>query len=71
MKEKFKTPQTAIRWLFAGFTLLCLLAAVVSAALYHESASDILRALAASVRSPARPSRATLTAATAASAERF
>ena len=41
MKEKFKTPQTAIRWLFAGFTLLCLLAAVVSAALYHESASDI------------------------------
>ena len=26
MKEKFKTPQTAIRWLFAGFTLLCLLA---------------------------------------------
>ena len=27
MKEKFKTPQTAIRWLFAGFTLLCLLAA--------------------------------------------
>ena len=36
MKEKFKTPQTAIRWLFAGFTLLCLLAAVISAALYHE-----------------------------------
>ena len=34
MKEKFKTPQTAIRWLFAGFTLLCLLAAVISAALY-------------------------------------
>ena len=43
MKEKFKTPQTAIRWLFAGFTLLCLLAAVISAALYHESASDIFR----------------------------
>ena len=45
MKEKFKTPQTAIRWLFAGFTLLCLLAAVVSAALYHESASDIFAGL--------------------------
>ena len=44
MKEKFKTPQTAIRWLFAGFTLLCLLAAVISAALYHESASDIYAA---------------------------
>ena len=26
MKEKFKESQTAIRWLFAGFTLLCLLA---------------------------------------------
>ena len=45
MKEKFKTPQTAIRWLFAGFTLLCLLAAVISAALYHESASDIFAGL--------------------------
>ena len=37
MKEKFKTPQTAIRWLFAGFTLLCLLAAVISAILYRWS----------------------------------
>ena len=45
MKEKFRQPQTAIRWLFAGFTLLCLLAAVVSAALYHESASDIFAGL--------------------------
>ena len=45
MKEKFRQPQTAIRWLFAGFTLLCLLAAVVSAALYHESASDMFAGL--------------------------
>ena len=45
MKEKFRQPQTAIRWLFAGFTLLCLMAAVVSAALYHESAPDIFAGL--------------------------
>lgn len=71
MKEKFRQPQTAIRWLFAGFTLLCLLAAVVSAALYHESASDMFAASAASARSLVRPSRVILTAATAALAERF
>lgn len=71
MKEKFRQPQTAIRWLFAGFTLLCLMAAVVSAALYHESAPDILRASAASARSLVRLSRVILTAATAALAERF
>ena len=29
MKEKFQTPQTVIRWLFAGFTVICLLAAVL------------------------------------------
>ena len=29
MKEKFKNPQTVIRWLFAGFTVICLLAAVI------------------------------------------
>ena len=34
MKEKFKTPQTAIRWLFAGFTLLCL------CLLYTSDAAD-------------------------------
>ena len=45
MKEKFKTPQTAIRWLFAGFTLLCLLAAVISAILYRWSASDVFAGL--------------------------
>ena len=67
MKEKFRQPQTAIRWLFAGFTLLCLLAAVVSAALYHESASDMFAGLGRLVR----PSRVILTAATAALAERF
>ena len=45
MKEKFKTPQTAIRWLFAGFTLLCLLAAVISAILYRWSTSDVFAGL--------------------------
>ena len=29
MKEKFQNPQTVIRWLFAGFTVICLLAAVL------------------------------------------
>ena len=67
MKEKFKTPQTAIRWLFAGFTLLCLLAAVVSAILYGWTASDVCEGLGRICT----PSGQTLTAATAASAERF
>ena len=45
LKEKFRDPQTAIRWLFAGFTLLCLLAAVISAVLYSWTASDVFEGL--------------------------
>lgn len=36
MKEKLKNPQSAIRFLFAGFTLLCLLFAVLTAVAYKE-----------------------------------
>ena len=59
MKEKFQNPQTVIRWLFAGFTVICLLAAVL--------VSDRGGMLDGLVRicSPARQSKAILTPATA------
>ena len=36
MKEKLKNPSCALRFLFAGFTLLCLLAAILTAIAYRE-----------------------------------
>ena len=42
MKEKFQTPECAIRWLFAAFTVLCLLAAALTAVVCGEGFSGML-----------------------------
>ena len=42
MNEKVRQPESAIRWLFAVFTLLCLLTAIVCMIVFGTTVSEAL-----------------------------